>query len=334
MHPPVTLAILVYNQARYIADCFNAAVSQTYDNLQIIISDDRSTDDSFDRIKELVGAYNGPHKILVNRNERNLGTLAHFYEIAKLATGEYLVVNAGDDWSRPDRIQQIADRFAATEASVLISDYVLVTDDGQVMDDHYVPEFLFPKYFKGVDFMPIHGASAAYDMKLLSALCPPGQRTLYEDTFFTLGTLLEGGRIERIAEPLVYYRQSTMSVSNNPDVEIHLPAVIEREKKYSLNAHYFLVVLEWFREEVIRRGLNSQVDLNELDADIAHYRHRSIWLDVSFATRLRAVLESRQRSYLHWGLPRLFGVSGLTRFKAARRGVRIFTGHRLGVSRV
>jgi len=333
MQPLITLAILVYNQERYISDCFNAAVAQNYKNMQIIISDDCSSDNSFEQIRQLAGTYKGPHAILLNKNKKNIGTLAHFYEISKLTAGEYLVVNAGDDWSHPDRIQQIADRFASTDAKVLISDYVLVADDGQIIDNHYVPKILFPKYFKGVEFTPIHGASAAYDMKLLRALRPPEQRTLYEDSFFTLGTLLEGGRIDRIAEPLVYYRQSPMSVSNNPEVEISLSAVTEREKKTTLNAQYILVVLEWFRNEVIRRHLNSKVNLQELDADIAHYRHRAVWLDASFPARLKDVLSSRRGSYLHWGVPRLFGVSGLTRFKAARQRVRLFTGHARGPSR-
>lgn len=332
MQPLITLAILVYNQADYIAECFEAAVAQTYPNLQIIISDDQSDDASWKRINELAESYTGPHQVVVNQNKRNLGTLAHFYAIAKLTRGDYLVVNAGDDRSRGDRVQIIADAFRKTGAKVLISDYALFNDSGTVINSHYVPKVLFPEYFKGVQFTPIHGASAAYDMDLIRALTPPERRTLYEDSFFTLGALLLGGRIERIPEPLVFYRQSVTSVSNNPDVALNAPAIVQRERKNGSNAHYILVVLEWFRDEVVRRNLTARVRMRDLGADIAHYRHRSEWLEAGFTARLGSVVKARRLSYLHWALPRLFGPTGLTRLKSARQGVRAFTGHASGRS--
>jgi len=71
--PLVTFALFAYNQGKYIRQAVEGALAQTYENLEIIISDDASPDKTFEIMQELVRDYSGPHKIILNRNERNLG---------------------------------------------------------------------------------------------------------------------------------------------------------------------------------------------------------------------------------------------------------------------
>ena len=110
--PLVSFCILTYNQEKFIEDAIKGALSQEYDNLEIIISDDGSTDRTYDIAKNLIDNYKGPHKVILNRNNPNLGIREHcnklLYELAK---GEYILLAAGDDISAPERTKEYVNLF-------------------------------------------------------------------------------------------------------------------------------------------------------------------------------------------------------------------------------
>ena len=68
MKPLVSFCIITYNQENYILDALNGAVNQDYENLEIIVSDDCSKDNTFGVIENFVKTYQGRHKIILNRN--------------------------------------------------------------------------------------------------------------------------------------------------------------------------------------------------------------------------------------------------------------------------
>ena len=82
--PLVTISMLTYNQERYVRDAVRGVLAQTYEPLEIVISDDCSTDGTWNIILEEVDAYRksgGVHKnIVLNRNEKNLGLIRHCQE--------------------------------------------------------------------------------------------------------------------------------------------------------------------------------------------------------------------------------------------------------------
>jgi glycosyltransferase involved in cell wall biosynthesis len=105
--PVISFVLVTYNQERFIREAVEGALSQTYSPLEIVLSDDCSTDQTFKIMKEMVSAYRGPHKIILNCNLRNLKTGDHFNRCMELATGELRVLGAGDDISMPGRVQRI-----------------------------------------------------------------------------------------------------------------------------------------------------------------------------------------------------------------------------------
>ena len=101
--PLVTFAILAYNQAQYVAAAVEAAMAQTYAPLEIIVSDDASSDGTADAIRRAVAAYQGPHQMRINVNARNLGIGAHVNAVFRMARGRIVVLAGGDDVSLPTR---------------------------------------------------------------------------------------------------------------------------------------------------------------------------------------------------------------------------------------
>src|SRR4051794_16250166 len=101
--PLVTFAVFSYNQEPFIRQAVRAALDQTYARLQIVLSDDSSSDGTFDAMRQMAAEYRGDHQITLNRNDKNLGIGGHIRKLAELAKGEVIVIAAGDDISFPER---------------------------------------------------------------------------------------------------------------------------------------------------------------------------------------------------------------------------------------
>src|ERR1700743_3164429 len=111
--PLVTMLLIAYNQAAQIGDAVRSALAQTYQPLEIIISDDASSDATFAAIEAALAGYDGPHRIITRRNTTNQGISAHLTQIAQLAHAELLFVAAGDDMSAPTRCERVVDFWLA-----------------------------------------------------------------------------------------------------------------------------------------------------------------------------------------------------------------------------
>ncbi|MCX8108583.1 MAG: glycosyltransferase [Verrucomicrobiae bacterium] len=104
--PLVTFALFAYNQERFIRDALESAFSQTYSPLEIVLSDDCSQDATYSIMQQMASGYQGGHKVVLNRNPRNLGVAAHVNAVMNLSRGLLIVAAAGDDIAFPDRVEQ------------------------------------------------------------------------------------------------------------------------------------------------------------------------------------------------------------------------------------
>lgn len=109
--PLASIFLLSFNQQRFIKEALLSAFSQDYDNLEIIISDDCSTDETYNIINDLCSKYDGPHKLIVNRNNHNLGIAGHINKVFKLSSGHFIFFFAGDDISLNNRITKCLQIF-------------------------------------------------------------------------------------------------------------------------------------------------------------------------------------------------------------------------------
>ena len=92
--PLATLCVFFYNQEDYVEDTIRGALSQTYTNLEIILSDDCSTDNTYSTIEKTIAGYKGPHTIVVNRNKKNMGLVPHVNKVLfELSHGDYIFIN-------------------------------------------------------------------------------------------------------------------------------------------------------------------------------------------------------------------------------------------------
>ena len=63
-----TAVVLAYNQSRFVKEAVNSVLSQDFDGLEVILSDDGSSDDTFEIMSQMASSYKGPHTIRLNKN--------------------------------------------------------------------------------------------------------------------------------------------------------------------------------------------------------------------------------------------------------------------------
>ena len=184
-HPLVTFALFAYNQEQVIQEAVEGALSQTYSPLEIILSDDCSTDKTYRIMKEMAEAYNGPHRVTVIKNSVNLGINAHVFSIDYKAKGEIIVHAAGDDVSFPERTERIVRGYFDCKAKpcLIMSNSKVIDSDGEPLGLFQDPSiFSTQKKFSPVDFASI-GSAATYAIsrQLIDSFPPPNQNLYGED---------------------------------------------------------------------------------------------------------------------------------------------------------
>jgi len=134
----VSYCIFSYQQEDYIKQTILGALNQTYSPLEIIISDDCSSDATFSVIKEIVREYKGPHKIILNRNEKNLGIGAHFSKVAyDIANGDYIITIGGDDVSKSNHVFDAVQYLEKHPDSAMVDfNATFIDQDGNLLKEN------------------------------------------------------------------------------------------------------------------------------------------------------------------------------------------------------
>src|SRR5688572_1468560 len=112
--PMVTVICVCYNHERFVEEAIRSVVAQTYQNLQIIILDDRSTDLSVEKIKSIDFQGRMVEFLLL---DQNVGYCKAFNKTLPLIKGEFFVDFATDDVMMPDRIEKQVRKFQTLDGS-------------------------------------------------------------------------------------------------------------------------------------------------------------------------------------------------------------------------
>lgn len=104
MNPILSIAVITYNQEKYIAQTLDSILNQkhTY-SYEIIVGDDCSTDSTGNILKSYEDKYPGLIKVL--RNKENKGIIGNYFNVIAHCSGEYIMECAGDDYWLPGKVQ-------------------------------------------------------------------------------------------------------------------------------------------------------------------------------------------------------------------------------------
>lgn len=120
--------VLVYNGEPYLRDCLDSLVNQTIDGLEIILVNDKSTDDSLAICKEFAQKHKNI-KIIDKQTNHGLATSANMG--IQIAEGEYIILVDNDDIIPPDAYEKLYKKAKTVDADISIGQANLLYDDRQ-----------------------------------------------------------------------------------------------------------------------------------------------------------------------------------------------------------
>ncbi|HTH58524.1 MAG TPA: glycosyltransferase family 2 protein [Paraburkholderia sp.] len=235
--PLVSMLVIAYNQAQQIGDAVRSALAQTYQPLEIIVSDDASSDATFAAIEAALAGYDGPHRVTTRRNPVNQGISAHLSQLAQMARGELLFVAAGDDMSAPERCERVVDCWLAHgRRPDLIATDLADMDEAGDLHERVSPTEL-DGYHGFDDWLAnrpwLIGAAHTWSRRLIERFGPMQPGAAAEDQIMVLRAILSGGAIS-LREPLVRYRRGGLSRKRRYRSVDELIARMRQSNRYGL----------------------------------------------------------------------------------------------------
>ncbi|GAO55318.1 glycosyltransferase [Novosphingobium sp. MD-1] len=162
-HPDVTIAIACYNQAHFLAEAIQSALSQSLRPEAVIVVDDGSVDNT----AEVAGAWAGVRY----HHQANAGLSAARNTGLALARTRLVLFLDADDRLTPDALRNAVGRFEdCPDAAFVYGGYREITEDGQPIGDHapHVPADAFRALLRN-NFIGMHG-TVLYDTERLRAI--------------------------------------------------------------------------------------------------------------------------------------------------------------------
>ncbi len=326
--PLLTFALCSYNQERFIREAVEAALAQSYSPLQIILSDDCSTDRTFDIMQQLAAGYHGPHQLLLNRNPVNFGLGKHLNRVVELVRGEFMVVAAGDDISLPNRVEVIWDIWekSGRKAHAIQCGTIDIDDQGGLLGGNAAPaengkievSERRPPLAEYVRTLKpaIFGCALGYDPKIFSLFGPVPDALIHEDNVVALRSFLLG--------PMLFFDLPLLKRrihGNNIFSRVHEraatgDAVARQEARFIRDAKNRMVLYEALMADLCvarSRGMITEVEHAILNQE-CNRRHQSFasqceYPGASLARKIRILFTAwrgRTDAYIiKWMLPRL-----------------------------
>jgi glycosyltransferase involved in cell wall biosynthesis len=213
--------LLTYNCASFVRAATRSLLEQDIaECMEVIVSDDASTDDTFEVVQEELADYRGPHLLRVRQRAVRSGSKsAHLNDVLPAATGEVIVSFDGDDISERPRVRRINEAFRNNSAAqAVFSSLSLIDSQGRSRGagrvPHPGPSQAPSEYFARVDAFAA-GSTLAIRRRVVEAFGPL-EAEIPEDVVLPFRASLLGD-VVYIDEPLVRFRRHVGSLTADMD---------------------------------------------------------------------------------------------------------------------
>lgn len=228
--PLVSIVIPVYNREQYIADCIQSALDQTIKNLEVVIVDNCSTDNTLGICK---GIAEKDGRVRVYENESNIGPVRNWIKVIELAQADLIKILWSDDLISETFIEKTHTRLLSDETVGFVMTSAVVFDDvTNVRETAYVigKSGYYPVgyYVEGVllgKSLPYSPGCALFrkkDIKKNLLLNIPNKinsdfsmHAIGNDLLIFLLTTIDYEKFYYINEPLSYFRSHSSSISTS-----------------------------------------------------------------------------------------------------------------------
>lgn len=220
--PLVSILIITMNHEKFIEQACKSAISQTYPNFEIILLDNNSSDQTYNKAKDILDNCNIPNTII--RNSESYSSSKNLNILVSKASGDYVSILSGDDWYTPNCIEEKIKFFAENKIDFAISDgYKYIESESKLVDAY--TEKAKSKIINSLDnFFHINVTHnepinvGVFIKRELIVKHPFDEEILAEDWDMNLRFTSLGYKIGFINKKLFYYRILPLSLSSRWDL--------------------------------------------------------------------------------------------------------------------
>ena len=227
--PLVSIIIPCYNRENYITDALNSALNQTYENIEIIVVDDGSTDNSV----AVLTKYGDKINLI---QQKNKGVSAARNTGLRLASGDYIIFLDSDDWLSEDLVEhhiQMSQKWP--EVDIFCSDFKNINEMNQLgeINKSNWPEqpdtpielfLLFPPPFPACELYKATTIKrlGGYDEDMKG----------FADSTLRLNVILSGGKVMRTPNGYAVYRRVENSITKSGKLHYFAIRLIHKLRRH------------------------------------------------------------------------------------------------------
>ena len=238
MDPFFSIIIPVYNCEGTIYETLQSVLLQTYNDYEVVIINDCSTDNSIAEISKIRDNF---LNIKIIHNSNNLGVAESRNVGIKNATGNYIAFLDGDDVWTAEKLEKQKSVIGRTNCDICCTSYDFIDENSQKIKNTYVvPEYIGYEILLKQNYI---GCSTAVVKRELLLKNPMDKNYQHEDYALWLKLSRNGAKIIGIKEPLVKYRilNSSRSYNKSKAAKGRMSIYINQEKLGLFKSLYYFM---------------------------------------------------------------------------------------------
>lgn len=238
----ISVIIPVYNSEKYIEKCLDSILNQTIENIEIIVVNDKSTDNS----KAIIMKYCDEYKnIIFIDKETNEGVSAARNDALKVATGKYISFIDADDWIESDMLEKLYIEAETNNLDIAICNHFVENEDGNNQEIRKI-NLSSDTIFNGMEMTKevmtaknnLQGFvwNKIFKLELIKSnkIEFNSELNYLEDLIFNIKILLNSEGVKIINKPLYHYiqRQGSITKTYNHNYIISIDDIGNEIKTY------------------------------------------------------------------------------------------------------
>lgn len=201
----VSVIVPVYNVGKYLDKCLESLIKQTLKDIEIIIVNDGSTDNS----KHIIDLYKNKYPKLIKAiTQNNQGISIARNKGIEQAKGKYISFVDSDDYIDVDMLKKAYDHIEKKQADIIVWNYYEVNEMGTIKKEQKIPSFSDanlkdnPSLLFSINPAPWN---KLYKRSLFDDVKFPNDRTKYEDLMTITKVLINANKISKLEKNYNYY---------------------------------------------------------------------------------------------------------------------------------